>query len=322
MKVNFIVEDMGTFKYLGCATAAKNLYNGLSNTVDISWNDKSLDYDIAHFHTFGPASLLYAKRFKGKKIITAHSTPKLNIGNIAVPSVVNWLYRPIYNSFDHIIAVSNKCKKELNELKINKEVSTIYNGINRKQFSPNQTKRKKFRTHYKIKDDELIILTVAQRTPRKGIYDFLEVARRLHPFRFIWIGGFPYNIFSKDYARIKRAIETRSKNVLFPGFIQDIIEAYSAADVFFMPSYAEGHSIVMLEALAMKLPLIARDLEEFREAFADNLIYFNDSKEIDEHLFDINMLEQYGKKTSIISEFDIEKIAQQHINLYKKIIEN
>ena len=116
-------------KYLGCATAAKNLFNELSKKNEISWNDKSFDYDLAHFHTFGPRSMLYAKRFKGKKIISAHSTPNLNVGNIAFPRVVNWLYIPIYNRFDHIIAVSEKCKKELIDLNCKPGISTIYNGI-------------------------------------------------------------------------------------------------------------------------------------------------------------------------------------------------
>ena len=46
MKINFIVEDSGPLKYLGCATAAKNLFNELSKKNEISWNDKSFDYDI------------------------------------------------------------------------------------------------------------------------------------------------------------------------------------------------------------------------------------------------------------------------------------
>lgn len=312
---------MGKFKYLGCATAAKNLFNGISGKVDISWNDKSLDYDVAHFHTFGPISLRYAKRFKGKKIITAHSTPHLNIGNIAFPSIINLLYRPIYNRFDHIIAVSEKCKKELIEMKIKKDITTIYNGIDRKKFSPDQIKRKHFRKQYEIKPEELVVLAVAQRTPRKGIYDFITVANRFPQFRFIWIGGFPYNIFSKEYGKIKKTIETRSKNTLFPGFIKDIAEAYSAADAFFMPSYAEGHSIVMLEALAMKLPIIARDIKEFREAFDDNLIYFNKADDINKQMFNTDLLKSYAKKTRVVSNFDIDKITDKHVTLYRSITE-
>jgi glycosyltransferase involved in cell wall biosynthesis len=280
MKVNFIVEDSGPLKYLGCATAAKNLYKELLKKINISWNDKSFKFDIAHFHTFGPGSMFYAKRFKGKKIITAHSTPSLNIGNLAFPRAVNWLYNPIYNSFDHIIAVSEKCKNELIDLNCKPNISTIYNGIDTKKNTPDNSKRNKFRDKYGIKKDKTVILTVAQRTPRKGIYDFLKIAKKFPKFYFIWIGGFPYNIFSKDYAKVNNEIKNCSKNAIFPGFIEDISEAYSAADVFFMPSYAEGHSIVMLEALSMGLPLIARDVEEFREAFNDNLLYFSDINEI------------------------------------------
>ena len=321
MKVNFIVEDSGPLKYLGCATAAKNLFNELSKKINISWNDKSFDYNLVHFHTFGPRSMLYAKRFRGKKVITAHSTPNLNNGNLAFPGVVNWLYLPIYNTFDHIIAVSKKCKKELINLHCKPEISTIYNGIDIDKFIPSKTKREKFRKKYSIEKDKMVVLTVAQRTPRKGIYDFLKIAKRLPHFYFLWIGGFPYNLFSKDYSKVKQEIEQHSDNTIFPGFIEDITYAYSAADVFFMPSYAEGHSIVMLEALSMGLPLIARDVEEFREAFDGNLIYFQNIEELDEKKFDKNNLELYRKKSDIVLKYTIEKIAKEHTKLYEKIID-
>jgi len=320
MKVNYIVEDNGPLKYLGCATAAKNLYNELSKKINISWNDKSFDFDVAHFHTFGPRSMIYAKRFRGKKIITAHSTPNLNTGNLAFPGIVNWLYRPIYNQFDHIIAVSEKCKKELIDLHCKPLITTIYNGIDTKKVITNNNKREKFRDMYNIKKNQTVILTVAQRTPRKGIYDFIEIAKQMPNYYFIWIGGFPYKIFSKDYIKIKKAIMNCSKNTIFPGFIEDISYAYSAADVFFMPSYAEGHSIVMLEALSMGLPLIARDVEEFREAFNDSLLYFSNIKELNENRLDQGILDKYRKKSDIILNYKIEKIGKDHIRLYEKMI--
>lgn len=322
MRINFVVEDFGVFKYLGCATAAKNLYEELSKKIDVSWNDKSTDFDIAHFHTFGPQSLIYAKKFKGKKIITSHSTPSLNRGNVILSTPLSLLYKPLYNLFDHIISVSDKCKRELAvEMKIKKEITTIYNGIDVKKFSPNRAKRKKFRKRYGIDKNEFVVLTVAQRTPRKGIYDFLRLAKKLPQFKFLWVGEFPYKFFSKDYFKIKKAIENKSRNSIFPGFVNDITEVYSAADVFFMPSYAEGHSVVMLEALSMKLPIVARNLEEFREAFRESIIYFNEISEVNENTFDRSLLKKYKRRTRVVSNFDIRKIAQQHINLYKRIIE-
>ena len=319
MKVNFIVEDSGTFKYLGCATAAKNLYGALSKKIKISYNDSSLDYDIAHFHTFGPRSLWYLHRFTGVSIITAHSTPNLNEGNLAIPGLVNWLYRPIYNRFDHIISVSNKCKKELIDMGCKPEITTIYNGIDLSLYAPDETKRKSFRRKNSLTDNDLLILTVAQRTPRKGIYDFLEIAKRFPKYHFLWIGGFPYSFFSKDYRKIKKMLKNKPDNTIFPGFVEDIFEVYSAADFFLMPSYAEGHSIVMLEALSMKLPMIARDTEEYREAFNGMVSYFSGIDTLKNDKFSDSNKKKYQKKAEEVSIYHIDKIADQHTKLYENL---
>jgi len=319
MKVNFIVEDSGAFKYLGCATAAKNLYQSLSKKMEISYNDSSLDFDIAHFHTFGPRSLWYLHRFKNTSIITAHSTPQLNHGNLAFPRLVNWLYRPIYNKFDHIISVSNKCRKELIGMGCKPEITTIYNGIDTSLFRPDETKRTSFRKKLQLSNEDTLVLTVAQRTPRKGIYDFLNTARKFPEYHFLWIGGFPYSFFSIDYRKIQNALKNRPNNTYFPGFVEDIFEIYSAADFFLMPSFAEGHSIVMLEALSMRLPMIARDTEEFREAFNGTMQYFSSIDEINQEMFSESQRKRYQKKAEEVSKYHIDQIADQHTKLYEKL---
>lgn len=321
MKVNFIVEDSGAFKYLGCATAAKNLYRKLSEKIDISYNDSSLDYDIAHFHTFGPKSLWYHHRFKGTSVITAHSTPKLNYGNLAFPGLVNWLYRPIYNRFDHIISVSEKCKKELITMGCKPGITTIYNGIDTSVFQPDEKKRETFRRKLNLSEDDTLVLTVAQRTPRKGIYDFLQTAKRFPDYYFLWIGGFPYSFFSKDYRKIKNALKKKPENTMFPGFVEDIFEVYSAADLFLMPSFAEGHSIVMLEALSMNLPMIARDTEEFKEAFDGTLQYFSRVQDLSNDMFSASKRKKYRKKAKEVSKYHINQIANQHTKLYEKLVD-
>jgi len=321
MKVNFIVEDSGAFKYLGCATAAKNLYQKLTEKIDISYNDPSLDFDIAHFHTFGPKSLWYHHRFKKTSIITAHSTPQLNYGNLAFPRLVNWLYLPIYNRFDHIISVSEKCKNELINMKCKPNITTIYNGIDTSVFQPNKIKRTNFRKKLNLTDDDTLVLTVAQRTPRKGIYDFLKTAERFPQYYFLWIGGFPYSFFSKDYRKINHALKNKPKNTIFPGFVKDIFEVYSAADLFFMPSFAEGHSIVMLEALSMNLPMIARNTEEFKEAFDSTIQYFTTVDELTEDMFSISQRQKYREKAKEVSKYHINLIADQHTKLYEKLVD-
>ncbi len=61
-------------------------------------------------------------------------------------------------------------------------------------------------------------------------------------------------------------MKTIQKNVLFPGYIKgDIIEgAYSAADLFFFPSYEETEGIVVLEALASRQNVLVRDIPVYK----------------------------------------------------------
>ena len=134
----------------------------------------------------------------------------------------------------------------------------IPNGVDREKFRPDPERRAAFREKYRIGEDERVVLTVAQQTPRKGIYDFLSLSHKHPDIRFIWVGGFPYGRFSQDHSRIEEKKSQAGRNVLFTGFVDDIASAYCGADLFFFPSYAEGLPIVILEALATGLAVVAR----------------------------------------------------------------
>ena len=58
-------------------------------------------------------------------------------------------------------------------------------------------------------------------------------------------------------------------NVLFLGERTDVHELYSIMDVFVLPSYREGIGISLLEASAMKRPIVATDVRGCREAVDD-----------------------------------------------------
>ena len=57
--------------------------------------------------------------------------------------------------------------------------------------------------------------------------------------------------------------------VLFLGERTDVIELYSVMDVFALPSYREGLGLSILEASAMKRPVVASDIRGCREAVDD-----------------------------------------------------
>ena len=70
---------------------------------------------------------------------------------------------------------------------------------------------------------------------RKGITDFIEVARQLPEYQFIWFGDTPMYSIPKNIRQLVK--EDHPENVIFPGYIKgDVIEgAYAAANLFFFP---------------------------------------------------------------------------------------
>jgi len=69
MKVNFYVEDMLFFRYIGCSTVAKTLYNTLRGLpgLEVTWKKYGNSADIVHYHTFGPFAGLNRRLSRGKR---------------------------------------------------------------------------------------------------------------------------------------------------------------------------------------------------------------------------------------------------------------
>lgn len=321
--INFVVEDMFLFKYIGCSTVARTLYKSLKQEPDLNltWERFKYQADISHYHTFGPIALLNRRLSGGKRILTAHSTPRVNIGNLALTRAINSRYPDIYRKFDHIITISESCEQEVQEMAPDVPVTRIPNGIDRKYFSPNLEKRAAFREIFGIDESEKIVLTVAQVSPRKGFYDFMDLAHRHPDTRFVWVGGFPYGLASKDYLKIKWLIQQRPDNVLFTGFVRDIAEAYCAADVFLMATYAETFGLAVLEAQACGLPVIARNIPEFQEVYGDTIRFFSTVDDASRELEDEKALRTCAAQARSASErYDIEDVKADHIRLYQEII--
>jgi glycosyltransferase involved in cell wall biosynthesis len=322
MRINYIVEDFSVFRYIGCATVARMIYRNMPRDadLDLSWNSARREVDIAHFHTFGPLALAYRTYAKGVKILTAHSTPHTNVGNIGLSGLINRLYPPIYRGFDHIITVSAPSDREVRAMLPGMETTVIPNGVDRRVFQRFEDKRRAFRAALGVDEDEAVILTLGQQTPRKGIYDFLELADRTPELIWVWVGGFPYGRLSKDHGNIEREKRKASENVVFTGFIPDVTEAYSGADLFFFPSKAETFGLVILEALASGLPVVARGIPELLEIFGDAIAFFDTREEAEDLVRSRERLRLSGDRARQFTErFDIRLIAEAHAKLYRRL---
>lgn len=116
-------------------------------------------------------------------------------------------------------------------------------------------------------------------------------------------------------------IQQKPKNVLFTGFVRDIAEAYCAADVFFMPTFAETFGLAVLEAQSCGLPVIARNIPEFQEVYQDSLQYFSNPDEADTRLQDDASLRKCAALArDFSSRYDIKQVCKDHLALYDKLV--
>lgn len=238
--------------------------------IEVVTNPKE-EYDVVHLNSVFPSDYCMARRARraGKKVVYhAHSTEEdfrcSFIGSsLLAPLFRKWLIC-CYGQGDVILTPTVYAKSLLLKYGIQKPIYVISNGVDTFQFQKNEAARKRFRKAYGFSEKEKVILSVGLYFERKGIQDFVELAKSLPQYRFIWFG------FTPDYQiprRIRKAVHTHLPNLTFAGYVSPdrLRDAYSGCDLFFFPSYEETEGIVVLEALSSEIPVLLRDIPVYRD---------------------------------------------------------
>jgi glycosyltransferase involved in cell wall biosynthesis len=76
-----------------------------------------------------------------------------------------------------------------------------------------------------------------------------------------------------DEEKLRALARELNLNVTFLGQRSDVPRLLFASDLFLFPTFFEGMSIALLEALAMGLPCLCSDIAENREVAADCAVY-------------------------------------------------
>ncbi len=144
-------------------------------------------------------------------------------------------------------------------------IAVIPNGVRLSDFS-DLPDRSEFITAYPALSDKRIILFLSRLHPKKGLSHLVAAWKRIKGDHREWhlvIAG-PDDGHETE---IRRQVEKMalSESVTFTGLLtgRDKLAAYSAADVFALPSFSEGFSMAILEALSCRLPVLITPMCNF-----------------------------------------------------------
>jgi len=294
--------------------------------------DPNDDYDIVHINTIFPESLLLAKKAKkkGKKVIFhAHSTEEdfrnsFKLSNTVSPLFRQWL-RGCYGSADLLITPTEYSKRLLENYNLDKEIIAISNGIDLEFFDRNKCDASGFRKKYGYSKDDKVIMAVGLYIERKGILEFLELARRCPQYKFIWFGYTKPALIPEN---ISKAIKNKPSNVLFPGYVDsnELKDAYAGCDIYIFPTKEETEGIVLLEALALKVKTIISDIPIFDDWLQDGVnvykaISIQDFEDKIKGIINGTLPDLTDAGYMVAKERDIKKIGHKLKEVYEKILE-
>jgi len=149
------------------------------------------------------------------------------------------------------------------------KITIIYNSANEELYV-NQVSRKDARRKLGLASDVPIFLSVGHLIERKGFDFLIEGSSGIErPFLVIIVGE------GSEEDRLRGLIaslglESKVK-VWGSASMEELVNLYKAADVFVHPSMHEGHSMVLVEAMASGLPIIATQVPGNVETVQDGV---------------------------------------------------
>ena len=334
MRIHVISETAFVMKATGVHTAFVEHIELLKEKDDIEVvvNDEGTG-DVFHGHTYGLYYLWKGRKYKGKRVFTAHVIPDSIKGSLPawqlfMPFIKLGL-RIVYSYADVCIAISPMVEKAIKGTGSKTKIIRIYNPVNIDNWKRTEERRKKGREKLGLTENEFVVLGVGQLTGRKGIDDFLDIADAIPGVKFVWAGGRPFGRLSEGIKRIDKRIANSGKNFINAGqlALEDMAYVYAASDLMLFPSYQENCPLAPLEAAASGIPVIFRDIEEYKSLYENPYLKAKNKEEFIDLTKKMITDKQFYNNGLNISEglllqFDKDLIRNKLISMYRYLLTN
>ena len=164
---------------------------------------------------------------------------------------------------DSLVANSESIRVELAKLgNTKKDIQILYNNIN-ELHTDKPEQRKRILKEFELQEDYFLVVTTGLLIPRKNLHCLLKAFAKIELKKvvLIVIGEGP---LLHSLQTLAKQLELKEK-IIFTGWREDVLDFLPGCDLFVFPSYLEGLSNSILEAMACGLPCLVSDISENRE---------------------------------------------------------
>lgn len=303
--------------------------------------------DIIHVQgsdPIGVSAVNYARKNKIPVVLTEHNQPEVLTEPLHLPGLIE---KPTNRALSHYFINRQKkvdfvtmptklaIKNLLGEKDLNVPVEAVSNGVDLMAFKPGKGSDDIY-NKYDIPKDHPIVLYVGRVDPEKKVGVALEAFKE-------FLGNHKLDSLSKtlfliagdgvDKNRLMNETQRMGleNSVKFLGRVMppDLYNIYRIGDIFVTASEIETQGIVLIEAAASGLPLIAVDagavVEVCQNGVNGYLLKPGDVKGISEAiekiLSDSTMREKMSKKSlEIANQHSMEATLDKFVKIYEKLI--
>lgn len=243
---------------------SRNITNILENIKAYNQIKKIMsenNYEFVHCHSpiGGVCGRLAAKVTKTKVIYTAHG-----FHFFKGASKLNWiLYYPIEKILSYItdilITINHEDYHTAKKKMKAKQIYYIHGiGVDTKIFNNVIVDKEKKKNELNMPKDAVVLLSVGELNKNKNHEIIIRALAKLNNKKVYYCIAGKGSL--KSYLEKLANSLNISEQVYFLGFRTDINKLYKVSDVFCFPSYREGLSVAMMEAMASGLPVVCSDI--------------------------------------------------------------
>jgi 1,2-diacylglycerol 3-alpha-glucosyltransferase len=340
---DYIDQERNVFRYRSVNLTSKVKY---PLPIPLSFRVKKVitefNPDIVHFHhpfLLSFPAIMYGKKLGIPKILTLHTQYEQYAYYVSpVPErvtqeAIKMIISNLAYKTDCITTPSDSMKKIMENYGIKNRIEVIPNAIRLISFKEDdESKKTEIKKKYNLKEDDKIILFVGRIAREKSIDKIIEALaiikrKGISKVKLLIVGRGP----AMD--ELKQLIQSLGieEEVIFTGAVsnEEIQHYYKMAYLFTITSTSESFGIVIIEALASGIPVLAVRAPGAVDILTDGLdglLVDDDVEKFADALEKIikepelrDKLSRGALKTS--EKYNIDTISERMLNLYREVIE-